>query len=125
MRVQHALQPGCLILGSESELLEVAVNLIKNAAEAMPDGGEIKVKTHSDNGKAIFQVVDSGTGIAPENLEKVFQPFWTTKGQRGTGMGLAMSFGIVRKHHGTVSVQSGEGKGSVFTVVLPLAEQTV
>ncbi|MFZ5868726.1 MAG: PAS domain-containing hybrid sensor histidine kinase/response regulator [Thermodesulfobacteriota bacterium] len=125
VRVNHALEPGCLVLGTESELLEVAVNLIKNAAEAMPDGGEIKVKTHSDNGKAIFQLADSGTGIAPENLQKVFQPFWTTKGQRGTGMGLAMSFGIVRKHHGTVSVQSGEGKGSVFTVVLPLAEQTV
>jgi len=125
IRVQQALEPGCLVKGAESELLEVAVNLIKNAAEAILGSGEIKVKTHCDNDKVIFQVADNGAGIAAENLEKVFQPFWTTKGPRGVGMGLATSFGIVRKHHGTISVQSREGKGSVFTVVLPLAEQKV
>jgi PAS domain S-box-containing protein len=116
------LTKGCLIQGKQSELFEVVVNLIKNAAEALPRGGDINVKTSISGRTVGFRVDDSGVGIPPENLTKVFDPFWTTKGPNGTGMGLAVSYGIVTRHGGTISADSVEGQGSTFTVSLPVAK---
>jgi two-component system, cell cycle sensor histidine kinase and response regulator CckA len=113
------LEPGCLVNGKENELFEVTVNLIKNAAEACPHGGNIKVSTFVVEDQVVFQIQDDGIGIAEANIGKVFQPFWTTKGFRGTGMGLSSSYGIVGRHRGEMSVESAEGRGTTFTVRLP------
>jgi PAS domain S-box-containing protein len=115
------LSPECLVSGRENELFEVAVNLIKNAVEALPTGGHINVRAFPEGNRVVFQVQDDGFGIAEVNLGKVFQPFWTTKGFRGTGMGLSSSYGIVTGHGGEMSVESTEREGSIFVVRLPQA----
>lgn len=114
------LAPECLVRGQENELFEVTVNLIKNAVEAMPQGGAIKISTQVDEETVVLQVKDTGVGIPQENLGKLFEPFWTTKGHQGTGIGLSSCYGIVRRHQGEISVQSSEGNGTCFTVRIPL-----
>ncbi len=121
--LNRKLTPGCFLRGKESEIFEVAVNLIKNAVEALPHGGEIGIRTFMEGDRVVFRVEDDGTGITPENLGRIFEPFWTTKGLKGTGMGLASSYGIVRGHEGDISVESREGRGSTFTVHLPAARK--
>ncbi len=121
IELQTYLAPGCLIQGNENELFEVVVNLIKNAVEALPTGGRIGVSTSSDKDHVILRVTDSGAGIAKENLIRVLEPFWTTKGDHGTGLGLASSYGIVRRHGGSIQVESVEGEGATFTVTVPKA----
>jgi len=116
------LTEGCSVRGNESELFEVLVNLIKNAAEALPDGGEITVESTLSENVVSLKVRDSGVGIGQEHLTKVFDPFWTTKGFDGTGMGLAVSYAVIVRHEGSISVESTLGKGSTFTVTLPRAE---
>jgi PAS domain S-box-containing protein len=116
------IKEGCFIRGKQNELFEVVVNLIKNAAEALPLGGDIKVKTSVEDHEVVLRVDDTGVGIAQSNLSRVFDPFWTTKGTSGTGMGLAVSYGIVTRHGGTISARSREGSGSSFTVKLPIAK---
>ncbi len=115
------LAEGCLVRGKESALFEVGVNLMKNATEACPKGGKIDVRVFADEDHVIFQVQDDGVGIDEASLGKVFQPFWTTKGFQGTGMGLASSYGIVTRHGGNISAESIEGRGTTFTVTLPKA----
>jgi len=114
------LEPACTVRGNRGELFEMAVNLIKNATEALPNGGLIEVETFVSEGSVVLHVRDDGVGISEENLTKVFEPFWTTKGERGTGIGLSSAFGIVRAHEGRISVESREGSGSKFTVKLPV-----
>ncbi|MEW6350969.1 MAG: PAS domain S-box protein [Thermodesulfobacteriota bacterium] len=116
------LRPECFVEGQESELFEVVVNLIKNAAEAVQDGGTITVDTFPQEDRIWLRVQDTGIGIPPANMQKIFAPFWTTKGFHGTGMGLAVSLGIVRRHRGEISVESQEGKGTLFLVSLPQAQ---
>ena len=114
----------CFVNAKESEITEVLVNLVKNAAEALPTGGEIRIKTFFEGDQVILQVIDNGVGIKREHLKKVFEPFWSTKGvSTGTGMGLAVSHGIISRHGGAISVESEEGKGATFTVTLPLAKE--
>ncbi len=115
------LTPNCLIKGKESAVFEVIVNLVKNASEALARGGKIEVTTAIDSGKAILRVRDDGVGIAKENLGKVFEPFFTTKGFDGTGMGLASTYGIVKRHGGEITVESDLDQGAEFTVKFPLA----
>lgn len=122
MTVKSRLPEGCLVKGHQNELFEVVVNLIKNATEAMPDGGKVYVKTYVEGDFVYLKLADTGMGISEENLNKVFEPFWTTKGVQGTGMGLSTSFGIVSRHGGLISVKSREGKGTLFTVKLPFSE---
>ncbi|MBI5572746.1 MAG: response regulator [Desulfomonile tiedjei] len=117
------LQSGCMVKGKESELSDVVVNLIKNAAEAVPIGGTIEVRVFGEEDKVILMVRDDGVGIREENLDKVFEPFWTTQGFQSAGMGLASSYGIVSRHGGRISVRSKEAEGSTFRVELPLAER--
>jgi signal transduction histidine kinase/CheY-like chemotaxis protein/tetratricopeptide (TPR) repeat protein len=109
------------ILGHESELREVLLNLIINAIEAMPEGGRVTVRAHVDDGSAVIEVADEGTGIPPELARRVFEPFYSTK-QHGQGMGLSISLGIVKRMHGTIVAENGrEGRGTVFRLRFPAA----
>ncbi len=118
IRLDQRLKSKCLVTGRKSELFEVVVNLIKNAVEALPKGGNIVIETLPQDDDVFLRVRDNGVGIPEEKIRKVFEPFFTTKGSQGTGMGLASSFGIVRGHGGEMSVQSQQGRGTVFTVRL-------
>ncbi len=115
------LQTGCTVQGQEADLFDVLINLIKNSSEALPDGGEISVSSFVEADKVVVRVRDNGIGISRDDLGKVFEPFHTTKGPQAAGMGLACSLGIVRRYSGEISVESIEGRGSVFTVTLPLS----
>ncbi|MDQ7785245.1 MAG: response regulator [Desulfomonilaceae bacterium] len=119
--LQSHLTPNCLINGKESAVFEVVVNLLKNASEALSRGGKIEVTTSTEGNKAILRVRDDGVGITKENLGKIFEPFFTTKGFSGTGMGLASTYGIVKRHGGEITVESEVGQGAQFTVTFPVA----
>ena len=106
-----------------SQIVRVFINLIVNAAEAMDDSGELTITSRIDtNSNCIeVEVTDTGSGIPEENLERIFDPFFTTKETgHGVGLGLAISYGIIREHKGTISVESEVGKGTAFTVRLPI-----
>lgn len=103
------------------QIKQVLLNLVKNAAEAMPDGGTLRLRTWIENGQARVSVADTGAGMSAEVLANVFSPFYTTK-SKGTGLGLAVCFRIMEDHGGEIGVQSQEGRGSAFTLALPLAE---
>lgn len=113
---------GALIKGNPSELYEVLVNVIKNALEAMPDGGTLAIVPKTCNGKIHISISDSGIGIPEENLQRLFEPFFTTKGLKSSGLGLSSSYGIIKKHHGEMTVMSTPGQGTTFTIILPRAD---
>ncbi|HEX5393047.1 MAG TPA: ATP-binding protein [Rhodocyclaceae bacterium] len=103
-----------------SQLNQVFMNLLVNAAQAIAEHGRIVVRTGFDDEHVWVEIEDSGAGIAPENVSRIFEPFFTTKPVgKGTGLGLSLSYGIVRKHHGEITVRSTLGVGSVFRVTLP------
>ncbi len=103
------------------QLEQVCTNLILNAIQAMPNGGSLTLRTLASNSHVKIEVQDTGCGIAPQNLRKLFTPFFTTKREvKGVGLGLAVSHGIIQRHHGRIEVQSKEGEGSTFTVYLPI-----
>ena len=108
--------------GDLNRLQQVLLNLTLNSCEAMPEGGNITIRTFAKNGEIRVAVADTGHGIKKELLEKIFEPFFSTKpvGQ-GTGLGLAVSYGIIEQHGGVIEVDSEEGKGTTFTIVLPKA----
>ena len=122
--VSKDLDKECFVRGHENELFEVVINLVKNAAEALPGGGEIRISTNVEKGKVILRVKDNGVGIPKEHLAKVFEPFWTTKGHKGTGMGLASSLGIVTRYQGQIHLHSESGNGTAVTVKLPLGRSS-
>jgi len=109
--------------GNAGKLQQVFTNLILNARDAIPDGGRITVATDTaDDGSPIVEISDTGIGIAPENVAKIYDPFYTTKGVgQGTGLGLAVSYGIVQEHAGRISVESTPGRGTTFRITLPTA----
>lgn len=110
-----------LITADAAQLGQVLINLIVNAMQAMPDGGELIIQTWADIGKAYIAVSDNGIGMSDEIKEKIFVPFFTTKDvNEGTGLGLAVVHGIISTHGGSISVESEEGKGSKFTIAFPL-----
>jgi PAS domain S-box-containing protein len=110
------------VLGEKSELREVVLNLLFNAVDAMPDGGEIEIGTRAELDDACFWVADTGRGIPPETIERIFEPFYTTKGEGGTGLGLSASHGIITRHQGQIMVVSEPGLGTRFEVRLPVYE---
>ncbi len=112
-----------LVYGNSGKLQQVFTNLLLNARDAIPDGGRITLSTKSvDDGSLVVEVVDTGIGIAPENVAKIYDPFYTTKGVgRGTGLGLAVSYGIVQEHAGHINVESMPGQGTTFRITLPTA----
>jgi signal transduction histidine kinase/CheY-like chemotaxis protein len=107
------------ILGWPASLREALTNLVLNAVDALPDGGTIRLCARSLGEAIEIGVADSGVGIPLERQAKIFEPFYTTKGARGTGLGLAMVFGIVERHRGTIGVDSAPGRGTTFTLRLP------
>jgi len=114
-----------LIQGNPNQISQVFMNVISNAYQAIQGEGQIRIAADylKEQRQVRIRVADSGQGIAPENMTKIFDPFFTTKdvGQ-GTGLGLSISYGIVRGHGGDITVESEPGKGTVFTVSLPVAE---
>ena len=103
------------------ELQQVILNMLLNAVQAMPDGGCLGIQTRVSRDVVEIAITDTGVGIAPENLRKVFNPFFTTKEVgKGTGLGLSVSFDIIEKHGGTVKFESQLGRGTAFTIVLPM-----
>jgi PAS domain S-box-containing protein len=109
-------------LGDSAELREVALNLIFNAVDAMPQGGTIEAGTRVEGKTARFWIADSGAGMPAAVIARIFEPFYTTKGERGTGLGLSASHGIIENHSGDINVISEPGKGTRFEVILPLHE---
>ena len=122
INVKLEIEPGCLVCGNESEFFEVFVNLIKNAVEAMPNGGMIGASTAVRDRSVFITIQDSGKGIPENDLEKMFEPFWSTKGASGTGLGLSVSRNIVIAHGGSISAHSKLGHGTSFTIQVPVAE---
>lgn len=119
INVKTNIEPSLVVIGLENELSEVILNLIKNACEAMPDGGILRVSLKARMGSILLQITDTGHGISQDMLSKIFSPFFTTKGTAGTGIGLATCREIVEKHNGSISVSSTVGQMTTFTVALP------
>jgi CheY-like chemotaxis protein len=113
---------GHYTFGSASELREVFVNLIVNAVDAMPNGGKLNISCVADKQRLRLQFADNGTGMPEDVRQKIFDPFFTTKGAHGTGLGLSVSYSIIERHEGSISVASNLGEGTVFTVELPATE---
>lgn len=110
------------IVGNAAELCEVVVNLILNGLDAMPDGGVLSVSTGTEGDRVWVEVGDTGGGIDAKSQRKLFDPFFSTKGRQGLGLGLSVSHGIIGRHGGEISVVSEPGCGSAFTVWLPRGE---
>jgi PAS domain S-box-containing protein len=108
------------VVGNASELREVITNLIFNAVEAMPEGGRIAIRTFPKRESVYVQISDTGTGMTEEVGKKVFEPFFTTKPFSHTGLGLSMSYGIIKRFGGEIGVESSVGKGTTFTLSFPI-----
>lgn len=132
------LEDDVYVKGDATQIEQVILNLAVNARDAMPEGGKLVFslrkssvpaevlsgsRTGEDMDLAVFETRDTGCGISQEDIERIFEPFFTTKDHEGTGMGLATVYGIVANHGGWVDVDSSPGRGSVFTVYLPLTEK--
>ncbi len=113
---------GDLVAASASELREVFVNLILNALEAMPAGGRIEWRERREGDWLVVEIADTGSGVAPELQARIFEPFFTTKGPQGSGLGLAVSYGIVQQHGGELAVTSAPGAGTTFILRFPAHE---
>ncbi|HEX8773551.1 MAG TPA: PAS domain S-box protein [Pyrinomonadaceae bacterium] len=109
-------------MGNASELREVFVNLIVNAVDAMPYGGQLSISCASKDNRLCLNFTDTGMGIPEDVRERIFEPFYTTKGAQGTGLGLAVSYGIIERHDGMINVESEVERGTTFEIDLPAAE---
>jgi hypothetical protein len=127
VEVKLALDPSLApVKGNTGKLQQVFLNLFLNARDAMESGGALSVRSWSEDGVVRVEVSDNGPGIAPENLLRIYDPFFTTKAARkGTGLGLSVTYGIVREHGGNIEVDSRPGAGARFRVVLPVARKAV
>lgn len=109
------------VLGVADQLKQVFMNLLNNASHACESGGTINLATATTQDGVVVHIEDNGTGISQKNIDRIFEPFFTTKPElKGTGLGLSVSYGIIKKHGGRIEVKSEVGKGSVFSVFLPL-----
>jgi len=108
-----------LIKADRDRLNQVFSNLIINAIEAMPRGGQIDITTNHQNSNVEINIADDGIGIEEENLRKIFSPYYSTK-NKGFGLGLSLIHSIIHKHQGKISVHSEKGKGARFTILLPV-----
>jgi PAS domain S-box-containing protein len=119
------MEPLAPLAGNAAELKEVITNLIFNAVDAMPKGGEITIRTRQEGGYACLSIKDTGAGMPPHVRRRVFDPFFTTKGVTNSGLGLSVSYGIIHRHDGHIEVESQEGEGTAFTIRLPVNEGLV
>jgi PAS domain S-box-containing protein len=114
------------VRGSANKLQQVFLNLFLNARDAMPSGGMLEVRSAAHNGSVEVEVVDTGNGITREHIHKIFDPFFTTKTSgRGTGLGLSVSYGIIKEHAGKIDVRSTPGRGTSFHVEFPAVRKSV
>lgn len=120
--VELDLQTVPAVPGSGSELREVFVNIILNALDAMPQGGRLKIITETRSGLARVSFTDNGIGMTSSVCDHIFEPFFTTKGASGIGLGLAVSYSIIERHGGHIEANSNPGRGTTFTISLPIAE---
>ncbi|HET7904799.1 MAG TPA: ATP-binding protein [Candidatus Eisenbacteria bacterium] len=111
------------ILGSRAEIREALTNLIFNALDAMPRGGTIAIRCRAEGAESILEVADDGTGMSEEVRSRMFEPFYTTKGLGGTGLGLSMVYGIVSRHRGAVEVDTEPGRGTTIRMRFPATDQ--
>ena len=111
-----------IVAGDESALREVLTNLLFNAVDAMPEGGRISIETSIEDEHAVLRVADTGTGMTETVRQRCLEPFFSTKGEHGTGLGLSMVYGIVERHRGQLDIQSALGEGTTFIIRLPLAK---
>ena len=112
-----------LVMGNPDDLREVLLNLLLNSMDAMPEGGRVTLRTRRENEHVFIEANDNGCGI-PESIRKrILDPFFTTKGVQRAGLGLSVSYGIIRRHNGEIQVKSREGKGSTFTIRLPVSRE--
>ncbi|HKN84825.1 MAG TPA: response regulator, partial [Pyrinomonadaceae bacterium] len=118
--VDLQVESDAMVMGDDSELREVLVNMVFNAIDAMPEGGTLSLTTRTVDDSVIIKIVDTGVGMYPEVRSRIFDPFFTTKGKAGLGLGLAVSFGIIRRHGGNIEVESQYGRGTEFRITLPL-----
>ncbi len=125
VKIDKALAPSLpQITADLNQIRQVLTNIFINAAQAMPQGGELKVSTSKVKFQDYVQVdiTDSGCGIAPENLKRIFDPFFTTKKSQGTGLGLSISLSYIKNHRGEINVQSEVGRGTTFSILLPIRQ---
>jgi signal transduction histidine kinase len=101
---------------------QALLNLVQNAMAAMPEGGNLGIAVAATNDELTISVSDTGTGIPEDMLTKIFEPYFTTK-KSGTGLGLTITFKIIKEHSGEISLESKEGKGSTFTIHLPVPQK--
>jgi two-component system, NtrC family, sensor kinase len=114
------------VRGSANKLQQVFLNLFLNARDAMPSGGMLEVRTAAHNGSVEIEVADTGAGIPRDHIHRIFDPFFTTKASgRGTGLGLSVSYGIIKEHAGKIDVRSTPGKGTSFHVEFPAVRKAV
>jgi len=113
------------IESDRGQLQQVFLNLLNNAVSAVKDGGHIDIAIDAANNHRVSVAVsDDGVGIPKENMKRLFEPFFTTKERAGTGLGLSVTYGIVQKLGGEISVESEVGKGTRFTVLLPIKQES-
>ena len=120
VNVHTDLQVVPIITGNASELRQVLTNLIFNAVDAMPRSGTITIHTYHDERYVVLEISDTGTGMTQEVRRHCLDPFFTTKGEHGTGLGLSMVYGIIQRHQGTVDIETEVGKGTTFIIRLPV-----
>ncbi len=120
IRVETKLEPIPEMIGNEASLRELFTNLIFNAVDAMPKGGLIQFKTSVEEGQVLVEILDTGLGMDEQTRQRCLEPFFTTKGKGGTGLGLSMVYGVIRRHDGTVDVKSKLGQGTTFLIRLPI-----
>jgi signal transduction histidine kinase/CheY-like chemotaxis protein len=116
------IRSNALVMGDDSELREVLVNMVFNAVDAMPQGGMLTLSAEEVEGSIEIAVSDTGMGMSEEVRSRIFDPFFTTKGKAGLGLGLAVSYGIISRHGGTVKAESEVGRGTTFKITLPIAQ---
>ena len=107
------------VSGNPAELREALTNLIFNAVDAMPAGGRVTLRSRPKDNAVLFEISDTGTGMSEDVRTRCLEPFFSTKGEKGTGLGLSMVFGIIKRHNGTLDIQSAVDRGSTFRIRLP------
>jgi signal transduction histidine kinase len=122
IEVGTSFHADAIVAGEEAALREVLTNLIFNAVDAMPNGGRLNIEVSVEDARAILRLRDTGIGMTEEIKQRCLEPFFSTKGERGTGLGLSMVYGIIERHRGRLDLESAPGQGTTFTISLPIAD---
>ena len=124
IKLVRQIGSNAVIMGDAGELREVLVNMVFNAVDALPEGGTLTLSTQDADDEVMLTVADTGTGMAEDVRSRIFDPFFTTKGKAGMGLGLSVSYGIIRRHEGRVEVESEVGRGTTFRMRFPVVGES-